>query len=258
VLTAAAVLLGLWQLGVWEEHRHAQANTLVHAQPRWLGSVMSADAAYPANAVGQPVKLGGVWLPADTFYVSGRHLHGQRGYWAVTPVAACAAHGPLPTGTSTADCARSPAVLVVRGWTRAPADAPRPPRGRVQLAGWLQPAEGTGAIDSNPRDDVVPQLQVAAAIQRVKQDLYGGYVIARAAPGVTTGSGGLQKVAPPTAPKPSVFTGLRNLLYACQWWVFGGFAVFLWWRWCRDVVTRVSAEESTAEEAPNAEVPSST
>jgi hypothetical protein len=55
-----------------------------------------------------------------------------------------------------------------------------------------------------------------------------------------------------------VFTGLRNLLYACQWWVFGGFAVFLWWRWCRDVVTRVSAEESTAEEAPNAEVPSST
>ena len=26
----------------------------------------------------------------------------------------------------------------------------------------------------------------------------------------------------------------QNYGYAFQWWLFGGFAVFLWWRWCRD------------------------
>ena len=30
------------------------------------------------------------------------------------------------------------------------------------------------------------------------------------------------------------FTALRNLLYAVEWWVFGAFAAFIWWRWVRD------------------------
>ena len=30
---------------------------------------------------------------------------------------------------------------------------------------------------------------------------------------------------------------MRNLLYALEWWVFGGFAVFIWWRYVRDVTT---------------------
>jgi hypothetical protein len=45
-------------------------------------------------------------------------------------------------------------------------------------------------------------------------------------------------VTPASLPKASTFTGLRNLLYAVEWWVFGGFAVFLWWRWCRDELER--------------------
>ena len=31
-------------------------------------------------------------------------------------------------------------------------------------------------------------------------------------------------------------THLRNLLYALQWWIFGAFAVYIWFRWCRDQV----------------------
>jgi surfeit locus 1 family protein len=53
-------------------------------------------------------------------------------------------------------------------------------------------------------------------------------------------------VNPPALPKPSVFTALRNLLYAGEWWVFGGFAVYLWSRWCRDEVTRVTGVASEA------------
>ena len=32
----------------------------------------------------------------------------------------------------------------------------------------------------------------------------------------------------------AALTGLRNLLYAIEWWFFGAFAAFIWWRWVRD------------------------
>ena len=38
-------------------------------------------------------------------------------------------------------------------------------------------------------------------------------------------------------PDASRFTALRNLLYAMEWWFFGAFAAFVWWRW----VTREEA-----------------
>jgi surfeit locus 1 family protein len=52
-------------------------------------------------------------------------------------------------------------------------------------------------------------------------------------------------VTPDSLPKPSSFTALRNLLYALEWWGFGGFAVFLWWRWYRDEVSRVTGVPSS-------------
>ncbi len=42
----------------------------------------------------------------------------------------------------------------------------------------------------------------------------------------------------------SSFTGLKNLLYAIEWWIFGAFAVFIWWRWRRDAHAAVAAWES--------------
>ena len=35
-------------------------------------------------------------------------------------------------------------------------------------------------------------------------------------------------------PEVGTFTALRNLLYAFEWWFFGAFAAFVWWRWVRD------------------------
>ena len=36
-----------------------------------------------------------------------------------------------------------------------------------------------------------------------------------------------------------------NLLYALEWWVFGGFAVYVWSRWCRDELVRDAGVPST-------------
>ena len=102
------------------------------------------------------MEVAGSWLGEGSFLVSGRTQDGRDGYWAVTPLALDESGGDT-------------AVLVVRGWTPE-ADAP-PPAGPASLTGWLQPPEGTGAVDDDPDDDVVPQLRIADAVQRVDADL---------------------------------------------------------------------------------------
>jgi hypothetical protein len=112
------------------------------------------------------------------------------------------------------------------------------------LVGLLQPPEDTGVIDADTRDDVVPQLSITDLLPRAAYDLYGGYVVAtdRPLPGVasesrpSSGTGGLDPVTAPKLPGAGAASGLRNLLYAFQWWVFGAFAAFVWWTWVREDV----------------------
>lgn len=237
--TTAAVLLGLWQLDAWQAGRAAEARDLAGEAARPLGDVMTADDPFPGSDVGRPVTLSGTWLPDSTLLVEDRDLGGRTGLWVVTPVAVCAA------GSTSCDPDTDPAMLVVRGWTPAATAVPPPPEGPVELTGWLQPGEGTGAPDPDPTDDVLAELRIASAIQHVDQDLYGAYVVAR--DGV--GRDGLEPVTPDSLPAPSTFTSLQNLLYAVEWWLFGAFAVFLWQRWVRDELAR---RRATAEDGSGA------
>ena len=217
LLASVAGWLGLWQLHVWEDDRAAQGRDLSQAAPIPLDEALGPDDPFPGDRIGQPVLVEGSWVPDGTLYISGREYDGRPGYWALTPV-------------STAGGA---ALLVVRGWTPAPSAAPDPPTGPARLVGLLQPPQGTGEPDDDPTDDVLPQVRLADAIQHVDQDLYGAFAI------VTedlagTGTSGLQAVPVEQAPEVGAFTGLRNLLYALQWWLFGGFALFVWWRYLAD------------------------
>lgn len=221
VVTGAAVWLGIWQYGSWQAHRQNQVLERTHAPAKPIQKVMSNDAPFPPSAVGQPVELRGLWVPQSTFYVSGKQMHGRGGYWAVTPVAVCGDH-------CTGRGAQAPAMLVVRGWTPSVKQAPAPPTGPVDVKGWLQPGEGSGFPDPNPADRVLPELRIADAIQWVNQDLYGAYVMSdQHEPGLT-------RLTPAALPKPDTSTALRNILYAIQWWAFGGFALYVWWRSLQD------------------------
>ena len=251
VATTVAVWLGLWQYDAWQTGRESQVVDRANATPRTLAAVMSPDDPYPGDAIGQPVEFRGRWLEDETFFVSGREDRGRSGYWVVTPVAVC--------GTG---CAQdNPAMLVVRGWSAEAEDSGPAPAGAVDLAGWLQPPEGSGTPDPDPTDDVLPEVRIADAIQRVDQDLYGAYVIAEAAPtGAIDGTDNLATVSPASLPEPSTFTALRNLLYAVEWWVFGGFALFIWWRWCTDEVSDAKAgavpADTSSQSAESTEVAS--
>lgn len=241
VATGAAVGLGLWQLDVWQAEREAAARDLSDLAPVPIDEVIDGDDPFPGAAVGRPVELTGRWLPESTFYVTGREHDGRDGYWAVTPVAVC---------EQEAACATSSALLVVRGWTADPQTAPAAPQGGVELTGWLQPPEGTGRPDDDPRDDLLPEVRIADAIQRVDQDLYSAFLVAESAE-PTAATDGLVPVTPDSMPEPSSDTGLRNLLYGVQWWVFAGFVVFVWWRWARDEIERSRRARVTAAEVPS-------
>ena len=210
-LVGAAAVLGYWQLEAWQERRTAEARDLSSAAPRPLADVMGPDEPFPADAVGRPTQLEGVWLPAGTVFVSDREHDGADGYWMVTPLAIGSVDDP--------------AMPVVLGWVADPGEAPGAPEGAADLVGVLQPSESRGESDPDPGDDVLPRLRTADLIQHVDQDLYGAYAIAR------DGVAGLPAADAQALPEPGRFTALRNLLYAIEWWFFGLFAAFIWWRW---------------------------
>ncbi|WP_205473036.1 SURF1 family protein [Nocardioides sp. SYSU D00038] len=233
VVAIAAVglagLLGWWQLESWHERREAEARDLTEQPAVLLEDVMGPDDPFPADQVGQPVEIVGTWVPDGTVHVANREREGLDGFWQVTPLAVGTPDGP--------------AVPVVTGWFPVvESPTPPPPTGATTITAWLQPTEGTGEVDPDPTDDVVPQLRTADVIQHVDQDLYGAYAVARQP------LGGLAAVTPDQLPEVGTFTALRNLLYALEWWVFAAFAGFIWWRYVRDVTRPAPLDEEAAED----------
>ena len=163
----------------------------------------------------------GSWLPEETFLVADRlgGPGGATGSWVVTPVTVTETGSVLP---------------VVRGWVAADGVPPDAPAGEVTLVARLQPSDASTAADPDPGDDVLPALRIPDVAQRVDADLYSGYAVAL--PG-QPGTESLGEATLEQLPAPSRFTAVRNLLYALEWWVFGLFAAFVWWRHVRDVAS---------------------
>lgn len=242
-----ALIAGVWQYDAWAQRREAEARDLSQSEPVALLAVMDGDDPFPGQDLGRPVELTGQWRTGETFFVADRDDPRQDpsaeavtapdvGWWVVTPVSV--------DGTDSA-------IPVVRGWVDAPTDPAPPADGtRVDVVGWLQPSEGSGIVDEDPHDDVLPELRIASLTQRVGIDLFSGYVVAREVDGAElTDTDSPVAVGPSDLPEVGVFTALRNLLYAIEWWVFAAFAAFIWWRFGRDevIAARELAEQDSAD-----------
>ncbi len=230
VCVAIAGGLGLWQLDAWSGHRADAARDVEHTPAVALSTLMRGDSPFPGKSVGQPVTFAGRWTGAN-LYVADRELEGRRGYWVITALVVDQTSSAMP---------------VVRGWS--PDTDAVTPTGQASVTGWLEPSESGDDVDDDPGDDVIPSVRVASIVEHFDVDLYSGYVVAKA----VTGQDDLHHVAPAKTPGVSAFTGLRNLLYAIEWWLFGGFALFIWVRWCRDELQRPERAEGdeVAEGAP--------
>ncbi|MFS3127779.1 SURF1 family protein [Nocardioides sp. Bht2] len=228
VLTLGAAGFGVWQYQAWSERRASEAADLTRIEPVPLAEVMGPDDGFPGQYVGHPVIVDGTWMPQGTMFVSGRKMDGVEGYWVTTPL----------------QVADGSALMVVRGWTPEIAAAPAPPTGPAEMVVWLQPGEGTGDVDTDVTDNLLPQLRIADVIRHVDSDLYSAYgvVADKAAEGawpvgddaVNSGTDGLKQATLEQLPKSAGTTALKNLLYAIEWFIFGGFVVFVWGRWVRD------------------------
>jgi surfeit locus 1 family protein len=136
LLGAAIVGAALtFRLGVWQLDRAAQKVALQQALdtrralPPLPAAELATDAAGAAAQHHRRVALEGRWLPDATVYLENRQMHGQPGFFVLTPLA-------LADGS---------AVLVQRGWLpRDPADrtrvqAPALPAGAVRVEGRIAP-----------------------------------------------------------------------------------------------------------------------
>jgi surfeit locus 1 family protein len=208
VLLAAMTVMGFWQLDAYRQQQDLAAAQTAQAPPVPLDRLLAPNQAFTAQAHGRPVVAVGRYDDQQVVVARGT---GAR--WLATP---------LVTDSGSA-------ILVVRGVLDAPArELPAPPQGRVRAVGSLQPSQARGD-DADPTDARVPSLSTAQLVGDFGVDLYSGYV-------VLTGQTPESTLPPATPPVPdtSFTTGLRNLMYALQWWVFGGFVVFMWWRILRE------------------------
>ncbi|MGW6914764.1 SURF1 family protein [Kitasatospora sp. NPDC054939] len=223
---AVCLWLGTWQLGRFEDkvssHQEISQSVSDAGEVRPLGELLTTgEPRVSTTTVGRAVTVTGTFDAANQLLVPNRVVDGKQGYYVLTPL-------------RTAD---SRTVAVVRGWApgspAAGASAAPPPSGEVTLTGRLQAGENAGsggAVSGGLPAGQLGTINQAALVNVLAHDgWYDGWVSADSVPD------GLAQV--PTV-RPQGGDGLtlrafQNLGYTLEWFVFGGFVVFMWFRLVR-------------------------
>ena len=248
VLCVAFAWLGRWQLDVARSKEAPKHPVVLPTVP--LDQVVQPQQTFRNDMVARPVTVTGQYDAGKQLLVSGKQQGGVDGYWVLTGLR-------VPSGA---------VVPVVRGFVPrsavpagvASAPALAPPTGPVALSGALEPPDPAPADGDSPD---VPAGQIPAADTADVVNLWGNpiYNVLLYADAVPTGSTapavgpGLQVVPAPTANQGG-HLDLLNAAYAIQWWLFGVFALLLWWRMVKQDATERHTE--IAADAATAEAPS--
>lgn len=201
IFAIACALLANWQNSRREarnaEIQRIEANYSAPAADL-KDAVGSASSDLPDDDDWKHVTVTGEYDAENTVLARNRPLSGQPGFFVVTPLKT--ADGP---------------VAVVRGWVPSSSDptaqtAPQPPKGTVNVTGWVRPAEDGDASDNT--GDSIKQLDPA-----IMQGMDGGYsgLYLQVGEEDPAGEDGLTVL-----PKPSVDPG-SHLSYTLQWILFG-------------------------------------
>ncbi|MFE6867944.1 SURF1 family protein [Kitasatospora sp. NPDC057692] len=228
---AVCVWLGSWQLGRFEDrvssHQEISRAVADGGAPRPLGELLGAESPQvTTDTVGRAVTLTGTFEQEHQLLVPNRVLDGRQGYYVLTPL-------------RTAD---GRTAAVVRGWAAgappvgaAGADSPiaAAPAGEVTVTGRLQAGETSGsggAVAGGLPDGQLGTINRAALLNKLAlEGWYDGWVSADTAP---------EGLTPVPTVQPQGGDGLslrafQNLGYTLEWFVFGGFVVFMWFRLMR-------------------------
>lgn len=228
-LAAAAVCvrLGVWQLERAYERgeqasRHAVAEETGAVPP--LGDLLAPQQTFRGELVGARGTVTGEFEDGQLF-VEQRVHDGQAGYLVLTPLRVS---DDGTGGASWAGLSGAPVLPVVRGWVAEPGAGYVPPRGEVEVTGYLQASEAValGLVGEGVTDSISSPLLVG----EWGGPVYSGYlVLAASDPAPDPAIALLDR---PSLPDEGV--NLQNLFYALQWWIFGLFAIGLWLRMVLD------------------------
>ncbi len=222
LLLALAVAAGFAALGQWQLER-SLASTAVDERdtesPVPLDTVAEPQQIMTSEASGRLVTVVGAWVEGDDLIVTGRlsgagdgsGAAGEPGDWVIRHLA-------------TADGA---SLAVAVGYGPVGASIPNLPTGEATLTGRYVPSESPQVSDFEAGQRTAISVSELINLWAEPGPVYSGYVVLTDAPA------GLATIAAPP-PERQTELNLLNLFYAIEWVIFGGFAVYLWWRLVRD------------------------
>ncbi len=220
-----AVVVGFYQLGMWQigvssneaSRERAAAQAARPTEP--LGEVMGPQQVFPEDGAGLSVAAEGRYAADLQFLVPGRMLEGEPGFWVVTPVLTQASG--------------EPALLpVVRGFVADAGEADAPAQDPVRVTGTLAPSESPGEVGAlgELAEGQLPAVDTADLVNLWDEPVYNAFIFlveedpATSAPAV-------QRIPPPVFGDSGIVW--RNFGYGLQWFVFAGFAVYMYVRFLR-------------------------
>ncbi|MBD8044064.1 SURF1 family protein [Arthrobacter sp. Sa2BUA2] len=226
-ISTVFVLLSEWQFSSAENEGAPPAATTEEVRP--LTEVFTPGEPLFATQADQMVTFTGSFQPEDQVLVQNRLQDGEEGYWVVTAFAVDGAPGDT-------------LIPVVRGWTEDPSNAGTAPEGDVEITGRLLPPEAP--VAGPQPEGTVAALSSAELANIWDEPLYSAFVTAHEtqAAGQQDSANELETVV--TGPQPQEKSvNWLNIFYAVEWFVFAGFAVFLWWRLLADSYQRSLEDE---------------
>ncbi len=233
------VRLGAWQIdraiGAAEQQAAIDQAAREDADPVPVAEVVAPQVGFTQAMVGARVELVGRWEPDLAYWVPNRELGGESGFLLLTAFREESTGALMP---------------VVRGWV--PTKDARYltlPGGEITVMGFLDGSEAaeTGIAPGDEAESV----SAGALVNVWGGPIYSGYLIlvdadpADGAPSsAPAGLAAVEAMPPPVLPTGGL--NLRNLAYAVEWFLFGGFALVLWGRMIRDEVRARRDETSSA------------
>lgn len=248
VIAAVFVLLSQWQFSSSSGDAPPPASTTEQVQP--LTDVFSPGVPMTAPVADQMITMGGEFLADTTVLVQNRLQGDRQGFWLLSAFAVEPDSAEQDSAEATAGFGDQTVIPVVHGWIADAAAATQVPEpvGPGAVTGRLLPAEGP--VAERPVAGQIPTLATADLTNRWDRAIYSGFVVSTS----TTVAG---VPLEPQAPLEAVTVGPQpqetplnwlNIFYAIEWFVFAGFAFFLWWRLVADDYRR-TLEEAEDEEA---------
>ena len=222
-LAAVMVVLGFWQLEVFQRQGAAAAAQRAAAPPVALSSVARPGTS-AIEGYGRSVAFDGRYDQDLQLLVPSEDASGQF---------------RVLTGLRQAD---GSVVAVVRGVVSTP-NAPPPPTDLVHQVGVLLPTEEHVPETDLPSGQIA-SVRLPALAQQWPGPLIDGFVT------LSSSDSAGQNLAPAPLHLPEGQGRLRNVAYVGQWWLFAAFTLFMASRMARDLGIREAEVAEAADERP--------